>query len=126
VVDVPVQKRNSEVGMRIVPVMGDLPAVAVAQLTDPPAPPTPDSEVAPPAVAPTSSAGGADAGASDGRRPPHSPLPPAFDPPLIAQRAVLGLPVGPLIADHALAEGISYGAASAAVDREMPEPEPEQ
>jgi hypothetical protein len=107
--------------MRMMPVTGDLPAVAT--LVDPPAPSVSDIDVAPPAVAATSSAGGADAGPSDGRRPPRSQVPLAFDPPLIAQRAVLGLPVGPLIAHHALAEGISYGAACAAVDREMPRPE---
>jgi hypothetical protein len=107
--------------MRMMPVTGDLPAVAT--LVEPPVPPVSDVDAAPPAVAPTTSTGGADAGASDGRRPPHPQVPLAFDPPLIAQRAVLGLPVGPLIANHALAEGISYGAASAAVDREMPQPE---
>jgi hypothetical protein len=107
--------------MRIVPVTGDLPVVAT--LVEPPPPPTPDPVAATPDVAPVAAAGGADLASADGRRPPRPPIPLAFDPPLIAQRAVLGLPVGPLIAEHALAEDISYGAASAAVDRAMPEPE---
>jgi hypothetical protein len=106
--------------MRIAPVTGDLPVVA--QLVDPP-PPAADPVVAAPAIAPVAPSAGADSASSDGRRPPRPALLLAFDPPLIAQRAVLGLPVGPLIAEHALAEGITYGAACAAVDRAMPEPE---
>jgi hypothetical protein len=106
--------------MRIVPVMGDLPAVA--SLGEVPTPPAAEPDVAPPRVAPASAASGADAGTTGDRRLPRPPVPLAFDPPLIAQRAVLGLPVGPLIAEHALAEGIDYGAACAAVDRAMPAP----
>lgn len=106
--------------MRIVPVTGDLPAVA--WLAEPPPPPVPAVEGAAPAIPAAASAGGAKAGSSHDRHPARRPVPPAFDPPLIAQRAVLGLPVGALIAQHAQAEGITYGAASAAVDREMPEP----
>ena len=45
---------------------------------------------------------------------------PVFDPPLIAQRAALGLPVGMLIAELAEAEHMTYSAACAAVDRELP------
>jgi hypothetical protein len=107
--------------MRIVPVTGDLPVVA--QLVDPPPPPATDPVVSPPAVAPVAAGAGAGSASTDDRRQQRPPLPQAFDPPLIAQRAVLGLPVGPLIVDHALAEGISYGAACAAVDRAMPEPQ---
>jgi hypothetical protein len=107
--------------MRIVPVTGDLPVVA--SLVDPPPPPALDPVAAGPAVKPVAAAAGADLASADGRRPPRPPILLAFDPPLIAQRAVLGLPVGPLIAEHALAEDISYGAACAAVDRAMPEPE---
>lgn len=103
--------------MRISPVTGDLPAVAT--LTEPAAPPPPHEEQAAPAVAPVAStAGGSGAGMSDQRR--ESP-PQAFDPPLIAQRAVLGLPVGMLIAELAEAEKVPYMTASAAVDREMPQ-----
>lgn len=104
--------------MRIVPVMGDLPAVAA--LGEVPTPPAPEPDVGPPLVAPAAAATGADAGTAGDHRAPRPQVPLAFDPPLIAQRAVLGLPVGPLIAQHALAEGIAYGAASAAVDRAMP------
>jgi hypothetical protein len=57
-------------------------------------------------------------GASGDRRQPGPK--PFFDPPLIAQRAVLGLPTGFLIADFARSQGIPYAAAAAAVDREMP------
>lgn len=107
--------------MRIVPVMGDLPAVA--QLGgEPLTPPAAEPDMGPPLVPPASAPTGADAGTAGDRRAPRPPIPLAFDPPLIAQRAVLGLPVGPLIAEHALAEGIHYGAASAAVDRAMPPP----
>ena len=105
--------------MRIAPVTGDLPAVA----TPPPAlarslagpPPAP-------ATAPVerTAAAGNDADATAGSRRPSS-LKPFFDPPLIAQRAVLGLPTGFLIADFARTTGIPYAAAAAAVDRAMPE-----
>ena len=103
--------------MRIVPVTGDLPAVAtpppppVRHLAEPPPPPA----TAP--VEHTTAAGtDADAAARD-RRPPQKPF---FDPPLIAQRAVLGLPTGFLIADFARSQEIPYAVAAAAVDREMP------
>lgn len=103
--------------MRITPVCGDLPAV----VTGPPAlrlvaetPPTPL-----PTVVARASVSGSDAEQTSDRR--RNPTPKTcFDPPLIAQRAVLGLPVGPMIADLAQARGIPYTAASAAVDREMP------
>lgn len=102
--------------MRISPVTGDLPAVASA-----PPVPRPVLEVLPapaPTVVARADVTGSDADATtDRRRTPT--LQPFFDPPLIAQRAVLGLPVGPMIADFARNEGISYSAASAAVDREM-------
>lgn len=105
--------------MRIAPVTGDLPAVVVA----PPAlrlvgdaAPTPS-----PAVVARSEVSGRDADATSDQRRDPSPKK-FFDPPLIAQRAVLGLAVGPMIADLAEARGISYAAASAAVDREMPHP----
>ena len=103
--------------MRISPVTGDLPAVA--SLTEPAAPPPPHKEQPAPAVAATAStAGGSGAGLSDQRR---ESSPRAFDPPLIAQRAVLGLAVGTLIAELAAEEQIPYVAASAAVAREMPQ-----
>lgn len=106
--------------MRMAPVTGDLPAVA--RFDDPPTLQAAKPEVGPPLVAPAAAPTGADAGTAGDRRAPRSPVSQAFDPPLIAQRAVLGLPVGPLIAQHALAEGIDYGAACAAVDRAMPAP----
>ena len=104
--------------MRITPVTGDLPALATA----PPPPVRHLTEPAPPPATPPvqqAAATDADSGAAaDGRR---SPAPkPFFDPPLIAQRAVLGLPTGFLIADFARSQGIPYAAAAAAVDREMP------
>lgn len=104
--------------MRITPVTGDLPALAtsppppVRQLAELPAAP-----VTPPVQ--STAATDADAGAAAGERRPPSPTP-FFDPPLIAQRAVLGLPTGPLITDFARSQGITYAAAAAAVDREMP------
>ena len=107
--------------MRIQAVTGDLPAVAqltnegVAQVEE-----APVVDAAPLAVAAAAAAGetGGDPNASDRRRPPSILL--SFDPPLIAQRAVLGLPVGPMVASYAAEAGISYNAACAAVDREMP------
>jgi hypothetical protein len=106
--------------VRITPVTGDLPAVA----TPPPPPVRPVAEP-PPAPAPAavaqSGAADSDADAAAGHRRAPSPKP-FFDPPLIAQRAVLGLPTGFLIADFARSQGITYAAASAAVDREMPSP----
>lgn len=107
--------------MRIQGVTGDLPAVAQLMNEGAPKVEQPSGDAAPPpAVAAAPSAGDTGGGesAADRRRPPK-PLP-SFDPPLIAQRAVLGFALGPMVAAHALAEGISYGAAWAAVDRIMP------
>jgi hypothetical protein len=104
--------------VRITPVTGDLPALVTA-------PPPPvrhvDGPPPPPATAPVERTGapGTDTRPSSGdRRPPSAK--PCFDPPLIAQRAVLGLPTGFLIAELALSEGVPYAAVAAAVDREMP------
>ena len=103
--------------MRIQGVTGDLPAVAQlmnegAAKVDPPA----VSAAPPPAVAAAASAGDASGGQADAeRRRPPKPLA-SFDPPLIAQRAVLGWPVGPLVAEHARQTGVSYGAVWAQVD----------
>ena len=104
--------------MRIVPVTGDLPALVTA----PPPPARHVTEPPPaPATAPVAhtSAADTDANAASGDRRPPSPKP-FFDPPLIAQRAVLGLPTGHLIADFARSQGITYAAAAAAVDHELP------
>ncbi len=104
--------------MRITPVTGDLPALA----TSPPPPvrhlaELPSAPVTPPVQ--QTGATDTDAGTAAGdRRPPSQK--PFFDPPLIAQRAALGLPTGFLIADFARSQGIPYAAAAAAVDREMP------
>lgn len=106
--------------MRMAPVMGDLPAVA--RLDEPPPAQPAKPELGPPLVAPAAAPAGADAGTAGDHRAPRSPVPQAFDPPLIAQRAVLGLPVGPRIAEYALVEEMHYGAACAAVDRAMPAP----
>ena len=70
--------------------------------------PTPPSERGPSSLTPVPGAGPV------GETPRES-LPPAFDPPLIAQRALLGWPVGPMIAEYARAEGTSYTAAHARV-----------
>lgn len=107
--------------MRIVPVTGDLPALATSS-------PPPVRHVAgpppPPATAPVERTGAAADTGSSTTSGGHSPLPspkPFFDPPLIAQRAVLGLPTGFLIAGYAASQGIPYAAVAAAVDREMPD-----
>jgi hypothetical protein len=107
--------------MRIQGVTGDLPAVAQLMNEGAPKVEEPTVAPAPPAVAAAASASDTGAGGSsaDRRRPPN-PLP-SFDPPLIAQRAVLGFPLGPMVAAHAQNEGITYGAAWAAVDRVMPQ-----
>ena len=102
--------------MRIVPVTGDLPAVVVPPPAVPPA--SERLRSSSPVVEATGRSRGAGSHASDGHCPPR-PLLPFFDPPLIAQRAVLGLPVGGMVADFARAEGIPYTAASAAVDAEV-------
>ena len=107
--------------MRIQGVTGDLPAVAHLGPVAPAAVPAVDDAPAEPAVAPPPASDGADLGhdtTADDRRRPLQPLP-AFDPPLIAQRAALGWPVGPLVVEHARATGTSYGAVWAQVDRAM-------
>ena len=107
--------------MRIHGVTGDLPAVAHLGPVAPPAVPPVDDAPPPPAVTapPASSGPGLGDGASaDGRRRPLQPLS-AFDPPLIAQRAVLGLPVGMLVLERAQATRTSYGAVWAEVNRAM-------
>lgn len=103
--------------MRILPVTGDLPALA----TSPPPPVRHLAEPAPaPATAPVEHTAATDTeGARSGDRRPPSPKP-FFDPPLIAQRAALGLPTGFLIADFARSQGVAYAAVAAAVDRELP------
>lgn len=106
--------------MRITPVTGDLPALA----TSPPPPVRSPAEPPPvPATPPVEQTAATDtgSGAAAGDRRPPSPTP-FFDPPLIAQRAALGLPTGFLIADYARSQGIPYAAAAAAVDRELPRP----
>ena len=111
--------------MRIQGVTGDLPAIAQLLTEAPGKVEAPSTAPPPPAVAAAVAAGetGGDHTSSDHRRP-HQPLT-SFDPPLIAQRAVLGFPLGPMVAAHAQAEGKSYGEVWAAVDRIMPdEPEP--
>ncbi len=107
--------------MRITPVTGDLPAVATApppplrHLAEPP--PVP---VTPPVARASATGTGVDPQAAGSHRPPNPE--PFFDPPLIAQRAALGLPTGFLIADFARAQGVTYAAVAAAVEREMPTP----
>ena len=106
--------------MRIPGVTGDLPAVAQLMSegvvkVEPVAAAAPAPAVA--AAAATSDAGGSHS-SSDHRHPPRNFN--SFDPPLIAQRAVLGFPLAPMVAEHAKAEGISYGAAMVEVQRVMP------
>ena len=106
--------------MRIQGVTGDLPAVAQLMSeapvkAEPAAAATPAPAVA---AAPATSEAGGDHTSSDHRRPPRHFN--SFDPPLIAQRAVLGFPLAPMVAEHAKAQGISYGAAMVEVQRVMP------
>jgi hypothetical protein len=103
--------------MRIVPVTGDLPAV----VAPPPAARTVCDPVpsAPPLAVTAAAPAQPDTDATSDRRGRPAPQP-FFDPPLIAQRAVLGLPIGLLVADFARSQGIPFAAASAAVDRELP------
>lgn len=102
--------------MRIQPVTGDLPAVAQPDVVGPVVP-APRREPASTAVAAPAAGGDAESYAAERRA--RQPLR-HFDPPLIAQRAALGLPVGRLVLEMAQAEGISYSAAWAAVDNAMP------
>ena len=107
--------------MRIVPVTGDLPAIVVPPPLVPPAQERPGSS--PPVVESVHRSRGAGSESAADHPPPRTLLP-FFDPPLIAQRAALGLPVGSMIADFARTEGITYTAASAAVDAELGDGEP--
>lgn len=107
--------------MRIQGVTGDLPAIVHVG----PVVPTLQVPVddAPPAPAVTAPKGGDDAemrghSEQDPRRQPHQPLS-SFDPPLIAQRAALGWPVGPLVVERARETGTSVAAVWAQVDREQ-------
>ena len=102
--------------MRIVPVTGDLPAIVVPPPLVPPA--QERSGSAPPVVEAVHRSRGAGSESAADHPPPRTLLP-FFDPPLIAQRAALGLPIGALVADYAQSEGIPYTAAAAAVDREL-------
>ena len=103
--------------MRISPVHGDQWPVAALHSPLPPAEPA-SGPVAPVAAVQASAAG---AGARSGPEHRHSQGRPAvFDPPLIAQRAVLGLPVGTQIADYAQAHDLPFTAVSRAVDLAMP------
>lgn len=107
--------------MRIVPVTGDLPS-----LVTPPPPPARHLTEPPPAAAttavgrPSAAAASGDSASTD-RRQRDTPF---FDPPLIAQRAALGLPTGYLIADFARSQDLPYAAVAAAVDRELPRQAP--
>lgn len=109
--------------MRIQGVTGDLPAVAHLGPVAPPAAPPVGDAPAGPAVAPPPAANGAalgeDATAAERRRPPRSLN--VFDPPLIAQRAVLGQAVGMLVLERAQATNTSYGAVWAQVDAAIAE-----
>jgi hypothetical protein len=108
--------------MRILGVDGDMSPVVTP--SEPPPAAGPAADAAPPAVAAATAAGAGTStgtGTHDRRRQSPAPLP-TFDPPLIAQRAALGLPTGRLIAELAEAEDMTYSAASAAVDRELPHP----
>jgi hypothetical protein len=108
--------------MRILGVNGDMSPVVTP--SEPPPAAGPAADAAPPAVAAATAAGAGTStgtGTHDRRRQSPAPLP-TFDPPLIAQRAALGLPTGRLIAELAEAEDMTYSAASAAVDRELPHP----
>ena len=102
--------------MRIQPVNGNLPAVArpvvEVALLDP-------SPLASAPLAVAAAAAPAGSSTSEGRQRPPMPAK-VFDPPLIAQRAALGLPVGGLVLDYAREQGISYNAAWAAVNLVMP------
>lgn len=102
--------------MRIQPVTGDLPAVA--QL-DHVVPVVPEPRPAPAPAAVAAPAASGDAGSYAADRRARQPLS-HFDPPLIAQRAALGLHVGALVLEMSQAKGISYSAAWAAVDDAMP------
>ena len=108
--------------MRVQGVTGDLPAVAhIGPVAPPVVPPVDDAPPRPAVAAPAASTGadlGRGAANDDHLRRPLQPLP-TFDPPLIAQRALLGWPVGPLVVEHARQTGVSYGAAWAQVDSAM-------
>ena len=106
--------------MRISPVHGDQWPVAALHSPLPPAEPS-SAHTAAPAVAQVSASGaGARSGQRSGEDHRHSQRQAVFDPPLIAQRAVLGLPVGTQIADYAQAHDLPFTTVSRAVDLAMP------
>ena len=108
--------------MRIQGVTGDLPPVAHLGPVPPVVAVPVDDAPSPPAVAaPAANTGSElrDQHEQDPRRQPPQPLT-SFDPPLIAQRAALGWPVGALVLERAVATGTSFAAVWAEVDRERP------
>ena len=105
--------------MRISPICGDQWPVAALTHPLPPAEPAATAP-APHAIVQAGAAASADnspGGSTDHRQNGQA----VFDPPLIAQRAVLGLPVGTQIADYARAHDLPFTAVSHAVDEAMPE-----
>ena len=99
--------------MRISPIHGDQWPVAALSTPLPPAEPAATTST-PPAVvqAAAASAENRPGGGSDHRQNRNA----VFDPPLIAQRAVLGLPVGTLIADYAKTHDLPFTTVAHAVD----------
>jgi hypothetical protein len=104
--------------MRISPISGDQwPAAALLH----PLPPAEPTATAPPthAVVQAAAAASADHRQGEGSERQHDGHA-VFDPPLIAQRAVLGLPVGTQIADYAKAHDLPFTTVAHAVDMAMP------
>jgi hypothetical protein len=107
--------------MRIQGVTGDLPAVVhlgpVAATV-----PVPAAEAPTPAVSAPSRGDDAEMRQHSGQDPRRAPAQPlsSFDPPLIAQRAALGWPVGPLVVERARATGTSVAEVWSQVDLARP------
>jgi len=102
--------------MRISPVHGDQWPVAALHVPLPPAEPV--STTSAPSAVVQASAAAADSRSGGEHRQGRQPV---FDPPLIAQRAVLGLPVGTLIADYAKTHDLPFTTVAHAVDMAMPQ-----
>ena len=103
--------------MRISPICGDQWPVAALTHPLPPAEPVATAPAAPAVVQAAAAASADNHFGGSGHRQQGQAV---FDPPLIAQRAVLGLPVGTQIADYAKANDLPFTTVAHAVDMAMP------
>jgi hypothetical protein len=104
---------SQEAIMRISPLHGDQWPVAALHSPLPPAEPAATTS-GPPAVVQAAAAAADHRSGAEHRHGQNRQA--VFDPPLIAQRAVLGLPVGTMIADYAKTHDLPFNTVAHAVD----------